>query len=187
MLNTIEEWRRIAGYEAFYEVSNLGRVKRLRSACGTQPGRILRPQRVTSGYVTARLHKYGRGTAIFIHKLVAEAFLGPRPVGYVCNHKSGVKDDNRLANLEWVTPSTNNLHALANGLATPTRGERHGRSKLRESQVIEILRLCRAGNRQADVARQFGVSTTAIYEIVHGMKWAHIHSREVHEAKQAAA
>ena len=46
-----------------------------------------------------------------IHRLVLDAFVGEKLKGMQCNHKNGIKTDNKLENLEWVTPSQNRKHA----------------------------------------------------------------------------
>ena len=89
--------------ESSYEVSSLGRVRRV----GAQ--KCLVPYRDgKKGYVAVSLH----GKQRKIHQLVALAFLGARPDGCVPNHKNGIKNDNRASNLEWVTQSENCLHAF---------------------------------------------------------------------------
>lgn len=100
-----EEWRPVVDWEERYEVSNLGRVRRLAT------GRIMRFARHVAGYSNVGLSP-GVNTRT-VHRLVGEAFLGPRPSGHQINHKNGDKTDNRLENLEYVTPSENVRHSLA--------------------------------------------------------------------------
>lgn len=109
-----EEWVDVHNYEGLYQVSNLGRVKRLPVKQrvirrGSEyfrniPGGIIKGSLSTGpngGYVKVRLSKDGQGRDFGVHRLVASAFLtNPRQYEEV-NHKNEVKDDNRVDNLEW--------------------------------------------------------------------------------------
>lgn len=80
----------------------------------------LKPNRNSRGYSNVSLVCWNNGQrkvkSHYVHRLVAEAFLG-KPAGYMeVNHKNADKSDNRLENLEWVTSSANKLHATAHGL-----------------------------------------------------------------------
>lgn len=103
-----EEWRPVVGRWLTHEVSNLGRVRRTAAGQGAVAGQIL------SCYMTE--HGYLRVLDKFVHWVVAEAFLGPRPEGLQINHKNGRKTDNRAVNLEYVTRSENMQHAVRTGL-----------------------------------------------------------------------
>ncbi len=110
----IENWRPVVGFEGWYAVSDCGRVKRTKSGLGARAGWIRRPQRGASGYAVLGLCRgTGKSGQVqrSIHRLVLAAFVGPCPLGQQVNHKNGVKTDNRLSNLEYVTPKQNLLHA----------------------------------------------------------------------------
>lgn len=117
-----EIWRTVNDYAGLYEVSNMGRVRRLEhTEQWLNRGRLITrifPPKILSpgihkpyGYQRVGLTKNREQSLHHVHVLVVIAFLGPRPDGYLCNHISGDKADNRLANLEWVTNSENQLHA----------------------------------------------------------------------------
>jgi hypothetical protein len=113
-----EKWLPVAGYEGRYEVSDLGRVRRVAGGPGARAGRILRRLRAGRGYYQVFL---GGGTGSRprphkIHKLVAEAFHGPRPEGRHINHKDADKRNNAAENLEYVSHGENAEHAARNGL-----------------------------------------------------------------------
>jgi hypothetical protein len=78
--------------------------------------RWLKPQRNHKGYCWVTL--YGkRGIKRFhIARLIATIFIRNPKKGEQINHKNGIKDDNRIGNLEWVTYKENMLHANSNGL-----------------------------------------------------------------------
>ena len=105
-----EVWMIIPAYPS-YQISNLGRVKSFKS----NKIRILRNIKGKIGYYVIELCNNG-SKILFIHRLVALAFI-PNPLNKCCiNHKNGIKTDNRVENLEWVTYSENNQHAYDTGL-----------------------------------------------------------------------
>lgn len=106
-----ETWAPVAGYEGWYEVSDLGRVRRV----GAPQCRRLHSQ--AGGYVSVRLGRPGTDKkTLQVHVLVAKAFLGPRPAGRQVNHKDANKHNPRLDNLEYVTPARNREHAIGLGI-----------------------------------------------------------------------
>lgn len=114
----MEIWKGVFGLENRYEVSTLGRVRSLpiESKFGINtkkyPGCILKLLYDKKGYLFATLNLgHNVKKRYYVHRLVARAFL-PHVVGKnIVNHKNGVRDDNRVENLEWCTTSENNLHA----------------------------------------------------------------------------
>lgn len=92
-----EIWKDIAGYENEYQVSNLGRVRSLKSSI------ILKPQVATNGYLIACLWKDNIQKKYCIHRLVAIAFI-PKPENLSdVNHLDENKENNAVSNLEWCT------------------------------------------------------------------------------------
>jgi len=169
-----EEWRPVVGYEGWYEVSDLGRVRRVKAAKHTRVGLIRRPSPNGSGYLTLGLSRCGHGSGYYpVHWLVAEAWLGPRPPGHEVNHKDGNKTNNRPQNLEWVTSARNHQHAFESGLTNPPRGENHYQAKLTEDAVREI-RKSNAGVSCAALARRFGVNPSTVWVARYGRSWCHV-------------
>lgn len=74
-----------------------------------------------------------------VHHLVAHVWIGHRPPGMQINHKNGIRNDNRVENLEYVTPLENVKHAIALGLYVPTRLKKH--SKKQYEEVKRLIRL----------------------------------------------
>ena len=105
-----EEWKDIKGWP-LYQVSNYGRVY------SYYQNKLLKLNVTTYRYLMVILHNdSGDERGFLVHRLVLEAFVGPCPEGKECNHKNGVKSDNTLKNLEWVTHGDNMNHAHATGL-----------------------------------------------------------------------
>jgi hypothetical protein len=173
----VEEWRPVVGYEGWYEVSNLGRVRRVRPESATWAGRILASSPDSWGYPKVQLHKEGRPATRQVHCLVAAAFLGPRPEGMEVNHINGRKHDPSLKELEYTTPSGNTMHALAAGLRVPLRGEQNAKARLNDGQVLEIDQMLRRGVRHKDIAPLFGISTNTVKWIGNGETWSHVTGR----------
>lgn len=166
-----ERWLPVAGWDYWYAVSDLGRLRRLAGSRQTPTARLLRPTKGSSGYLKVELQRAGVSQTWNVHALVAEAFIGPRPEGYQVNHKNGIKTDNRLANLEWTTPAGNNRHAQQLGLVKPvTSEEQLSHAKLTAEQVREIRRL-RGTVSGAALAARFGVGPRAIGRIWSGERW----------------
>lgn len=93
-----EIWKSIVGFEGLYEVSSLGRVKSLKFG----KEKILKPNKV-KGYLRVELLKNGQRKLIYVHRLVATAFL-PNPEGLPeINHKDEVKTNNIVDNIEWAS------------------------------------------------------------------------------------
>lgn len=115
-----EIWKPVVGYEGTYEVSNFGNVRSLDREVphGRYPGviqkvkSVKRPPRMQpNGYWYVSLRKpRGHRKHHLLHRVVLMAFVGPPPEGHEANHKDLDKSNNRLSNLEWVTPSENQYH-----------------------------------------------------------------------------
>ena len=101
----MEEWRPVPGYEQFYEVSNMGQVKSLRS------GKLRKPVPCKgNGYLMMFLCGEHEKKCVSVHRIVESAFCyKPEGCDHV-NHKNEEKHDNRADNLEWVTKAYNNTY-----------------------------------------------------------------------------
>lgn len=165
-----ELWLPISGFERAYEVSDEGRI---RSLAGQYAGRIFRGRTARNGYLYFDLCANGEKARFLVHRLVAIAHIGPAPDDSPwINHRDGNKRNNRVTNLEWVSPSENNAHAYRSGLKKPTdaRGERNPRAKLTREQVHEIRSLSGTVS-QRHLAARYGVSKSTIQWIQKGRNW----------------
>lgn len=178
-----EIWKDIPGYEGSYQVSNMGRVrslprKRARQRANykdgfvTIPGVVLKPFKDRRGYPKVRLYPVKNRNQPRVHQLVAEAFI-PNPENKrTVNHINGVKDDNRLENLEWATDSENIKHSFDIGTRKYIVGS--GKSKLKPHEVLEIRRLFTFyGVSQKDIHSMYSdkISFHAIKEITCYLTW----------------
>lgn len=94
-------WKDIQGYEGLYQVSRNGEIRR---------AKILQEADNGKGYKFVFLCKNGKYKRFYIHRIVAETFIkNPMQKNFV-NHKNGVRSDNRVENLEWITQSENERH-----------------------------------------------------------------------------
>jgi hypothetical protein len=167
-----ENWTPVAGYEGIYEVSNWGRVKRVRAANSTTVGRILKLYvNGCYGHLQAHLCTGGRCRHMLVHRLVLEAFVGPCPVGQECRHLDGNPANNNVENLAWGTRTENQADRVRHG--TSSRGEQSVLAKLTEDDVREIRRLLGQGLTQTKISSLFGVSRVTISKIKLGKLWAH--------------
>lgn len=116
----MEKWKDIEGYEGLYQISNMGNVRSLdriisyKNNCKHRKlsGKLMRKNYDSNTcYYKISLCKNGIPSKIFIHRLVAQAFI-PNPDNLqVVNHKNSIRTDNCVDNLEWCTVRYNNEHS----------------------------------------------------------------------------
>lgn len=109
-------WKKIYynNIETNYSISDIGEVR------NDITGYILKPA-IQQGYAHVTIYINKKGKRVKIHRLVANAFIpNPDNKPYV-NHIDGIRSNNRVENLEWVTASENTQHAVDTGLFLPTR------------------------------------------------------------------
>lgn len=119
-LITGEYWRDIKGFDA-YQVSNYGRIRtrdyvqmsRNRKAYRICSGQIVQQHKMNKGYLKVQLYGKDGKQNLYVHRLVAEAFVRGFSSGLVVNHLNEIKTDNRAINLEWCTPKENSNYGTA--------------------------------------------------------------------------
>lgn len=173
-----EEWLPIMMYEDLYEVSNLGRVRskdrqhllfgrHKRAYQRNLKGRVKAVSK-SGPYDIVTLYCGGKAKAYLVHRLVAMHFVPNVNDLPEVNHKDENKKNNAWWNLEWMTSSQNSLHS-----SYKTSGSKCGTSKLREEDVLEIVKLLRSKElNQTEIAKIYGVSPHAVFRIKAGDNWA---------------
>jgi len=162
-----EEWRTIPQCPV-YAISNLGRIKRV------SHNRLLNPYQNSNGYAVTNLTYGTYYKGIQIHRLVAQLFLGDSPsLNAHVNHINFNTLDNRVTNLEWVTPLENKHHSMkANRHA---KGESQGSAVLNSRKVFAMRKLRREQNLSYRLLGQmFGVYDTTAYAICSYRKWKQV-------------
>jgi DNA endonuclease I-hmuI len=169
-----EVWKDIKGFEAYYQISNLGRVKRLSVKCGT----VILKEKIRSlsttldGYVKVRLQHGSKDVTARVHRLVATHFL--EGSGETVNHKDGDKKNNRVDNLEWMDRREQLSHAYRLRLKKPLKGLTNPNAKLSKKDVEYIRSKFIKGNRKfgaSALGRKFGVTHRVILNVVYGLAY----------------
>lgn len=170
-----EIWKKIEG-QSHYEISSLGRVRSYRKANAILDKPNIKKQEVDIwGYKRVSLCSGSVCKHHKVHRLIATAFI-PNPLSKKeINHINGVKIDNRIENLEWVTRSENAKHAYSSGLSKRMQGELNGHSILSVQDVSRIRELWSSNNyMQKDIAGFFGIARTTVSAIVNKYNWKHV-------------
>lgn len=114
-----QKWKGIPGYKGFYQVSDLGQVRRVKGGQGARPGLVLKQMTNSAGYRQVELWKNGILKRLLVHRLVLSAFVGKCPEGLEGAHLDGNCKNNKLSNLKWATPTENNQMKIQHGTYYP--------------------------------------------------------------------
>jgi len=177
-----EEWRPVVGYEGLYEVSSLGRVKSVPRFVKSKnqhskytrmaAGGALSP-RADHQYLRVNLYKHGTPRRVTVHRLVLEAFVGPKSGDVQCCHNNGDCTDNRPENLRWGTFRENMADRDKHGKTAV--GALNGFAKLTMCDVKIIRNLYdKTDLVQDEIAKIFNVTQSHVSRIVCGNNWRHV-------------
>lgn len=170
MMEDVVRYRPVDGHPE-YQIGDDGS---LRVRWHGDAWRHLSPVVKGNGYVAFSLAQ-SNGHAhsqVMAHLLVLNAFVGPCPPSMEALHDNGVRTDARLSNLRWGTHVENERDKQRHGKVP--RGERNGNYKLTTADVVQIKTMRSRGVPRLQIARQFGVTPTAIYWIDKGRQWTHV-------------
>ena len=181
-----EIWKKIEykNVPDIYEVSNLGRVKRIAHKLQTvnqfgvfdtkRKEKLMGFSPNSNGYFMLRVQIDNQTQAHVVHRLVATAFI-PNPENKPCvNHIDLNKQNNCVSNLEWVTYRENSLHASRNGVLFSYKGRDSNLTKYTEEQVEEVYKLCKSGLSQSKAGKVVGMPRPTVASIMQKISWKHI-------------
>jgi len=175
-----EVWKDVVGYEGLYEVSGNGKVmsKKRRGV----KERIIKSHWCvkTKQYKSLRISLYKDGVkkTLFVHRIVADAFVSnPYNKPYV-NHIDNNPENNDYKNLEWCTRQENvNWCRVSGRLKTAHLrkiGEQVKNSILKESDIPKIFLMSNLGKSSSDIGKVFGTSPSTIKNVLQRRTWKHV-------------
>lgn len=173
-----ENWLPVVGYEGLYEVSDLGRIV----SFFHKEKRLLHPWK-SHGYRRVTLVKNGIEKSTAVHILEGTSFL-PNPENKpTVNHKNGIRDDNRLVNLEWATMPEQQDHAIATGLRKIIlrAGEMYNSSVTNE-QALEIFNSILPPN---ELSKIYNISIPVVKGIKCGARYSSITGKKFTPIRRA--
>ena len=154
----------IKDYEDTYAVSNLGRVKNIKT------GKILKPTKETGGYMKVTLYKNGKAKYHRVHRLVISAFKANSDNKPEVNHRNEDKTDNRLNNLEWISHKDNNNYGSHNERMAATKKANGDYKKMSDKYSIPVY--CITNNTvyksATEAARQLKLDQGSINKCLKG-------------------
>jgi hypothetical protein len=180
------EWRKIPGCPIEFEVNRMGDIRTIDRIVIDSMGRsrrwpslVRKPQRTPLGYCYFSRRDHGRGANAMknfsVHRAVALAFI-PNPENKrEVNHIDGNPSNNRVENLEWVTPSENNKHSydFLGRKAHPNPGIKNGNALLTEEDVV-FIRKNHGLIPFKKMAAMIGVRKCCVEDVAYGKSWKHV-------------
>lgn len=177
-----EVWKNINDYP-YYLISNLGRIKsKERFVKNGMGALILKKEKILktskhNGYVYVNLYKNKINKRISVHRLVAFAFLKVKHNKKEVNHIDGVRDNNIITNLEWVSREENQQHSWKIlKRISPNQGNKCCFSVLSEMKVFTIREWKKIFPLTSDkiISDKFKIHKTNVSRIRRNIFWKHL-------------
>lgn len=163
-MNKDEIWLPVVGFESKYEVSNKGRVRSIKKDGSFA---VRSPYVSNCGYMRLWLYDCGRNKQVYVHRLVAEAFLQNTLNKPQVNHIDCNKANNNLENLEWATREENMKHADINGKMENLHA--YTRRKRTPLKSIDVFGEEKVFNSIVDASRELGIEPSGVYKALKGI------------------
>lgn len=162
-------WKDVVGYESKFEVSDSGDVRSKARVVSNWPSgtRLIKGKSLNPGFSSGGYLRFsaGDGRHLFVHRVVADAFIENKNSLDTVNHINGIKTDNRAENLEWCTKEYNHRHAWFSGLC--------------DNQKTPVISLCSSGGGFGKwypymrAAIRDGHNPALIHAAIHGRQSSH--------------
>jgi hypothetical protein len=160
----------IAGFDGLYRIDTEGQVFSCHKTGPVRdwrgPWKKLKGKPDADGYNWVFLYRNRKRKRVSVHRLVLEAFVGPRPPGKESRHLNSIPANNRLSNLEWAAHSVNLRDRKQNG--TDTSGERNTFAKL---TWVKVRRIRNSSRSPQLLALRYGMHRDSIVNILQGRTW----------------
>jgi hypothetical protein len=166
----------VAGFEGLYEVGEDGlviskeRIVKRGKFSLKIPRKVISVSRSTCGRPVVQLWRNNQRSLRTIHSIVAETFIGKRPLGMEVCHNDGDGDNNHFSNLRYGTHKENMGDMVRHG--TSLRGEKQWNSKLTEKDVVDILSIRNISkDNKKIIAKKYNVHKFTIDKILRRERW----------------
>lgn len=150
-------WKDVIGYEGIYQVSNTGQVKRIAESNNQYKAGYVLKQQINRGYCSVELNGIGKPKCVRVHRLVAMAFIPNEHNKPHINHINGIRNDNRVENLQWVTPKENEIHKHRVLKSTVYK------YKVSDEQVKQMIALHKSGKRMRQISEMVNLPIGIIH------------------------
>lgn len=155
----------VPNYE-FAEVNDKGQIR------SSLTKHIYSPYTDKDGYLRCKVWDGEKSRGVYVHRAIALVFVPNPNQKPIVNHIDGVRNNNSIENLEWVSYEENSKHGVM--LGNFPKGQNAFRAKYKDKQIHEVCKLLAEGIGQIEVSRLTGIPVTTIHGIVIGRTWGHI-------------
>ena len=155
-------------HKSGYYVSNIGRIR-------GKYVEFLKNTISPSGYETCSLG--------LVHRIVVETFISEIPENMEIDHINGIKNDNRLENLEIVSTSENQIRSKKSK-KNNVIGENNPMASLTELDILDIYKLVKEGKTNLEISKKYFIHDRYVSLIRHGKRWNYLWKKNFNEGEQ---